>query len=102
MTSTYALVIHGGSLGVLGWWSDVCIYLEECCFFLGLFKYFDQGFSFRFLFLRVDCERNRPSFLATVFYRASVFDGDLSQWDVATVNDMSWSKSIRIVENDLS
>ena len=53
-------------------------------------------------FLRVDCECNRPSFLATVFADASAFDGDLSQWDVAKVTDMSWSKSIRIVENDLT
>jgi surface protein len=46
--------------------------------------------------LRVDCECNWPSFLATVFADASAFNGDLSQWDVAIVTDMSGSKSIRI------
>ena len=64
-------------------------------------QYFWSGF-FRLLFLRVDCDCNRPSFLATVFYDASSFNGDLNQWDVAKVTDMSWSKSIRIVENDLT
>jgi surface protein len=48
--------------------------------------------------LRVDCECNRPSCLATVFYEASAFNGDLNQWDVAKVADMHYSKSIRIVE----
>jgi hypothetical protein len=70
--------------------------------FFGVLKYFDQGSSFRLLFMRVDCECNRPSFLATVFREAFTFDGDLSQWDVANVIDMSESKSIRIVENDLT
>ncbi len=37
-----------------------------------------------------------------MFYLASAFNGDLSQWDVATVTDMAFSKSIRIVENDLT
>ncbi len=67
--------------------------------FFGLFEYFDQGSSFRLLFLRVDCECNRPSFLATVFNGAGAFNGDLSRWDVATVTYMSESKSIRIAEN---
>ena len=44
-------------------------------------------------------------FLATVFGqaygRASAFNGDLNQWDVAQVTDMSASKSIRMLENDL-
>ena len=53
------------------------------------------------LFLRVDCECNRPSFHATVFFRASSFNGDLKQWDVAKVTRMNSSKSIRIVENDV-
>jgi surface protein len=70
--------------------------------FFWLFEYFDQGSSFRLLFLRVNCECNRPSSLATVFYDASAFNGDLSQWDVAKVTIMSRSKSIRIVENDLT
>ncbi len=68
--------------------------------FFGQVEYFDQGSSFCVLFLRV-CESNRPSFLATVFRFASAFNGDLSQWDVATVTSMSRSKSIRIVEEDL-
>ncbi len=70
--------------------------------FFGLFEYFDQGSSFCLLFLRFDCECNRPSFLVVVFQEASTFDGDLSQWDVANVIDMSLSKSICIVENDLT
>ena len=55
-----------------------------------------------FLSVRVDCECNRPSFLATVFFDASAFNGDLNQWDVAKVTTMSSSKSTRIVENDLT
>jgi surface protein len=43
-----------------------------------------------------------PSFLATVFSFCYEFNGDLKQWDVAKVTDMSGSKSIRIVENDLT
>ena len=69
--------------------------------FYGLFEYFDQGSS-AFLFLRADCECNRPSFLATVFKSASAFNGDLNNWDVAKVSYMSYSKSLRIVANDLS
>jgi surface protein len=38
------------------------------------------------------------SFLATVF-EASAFNRDLSHWDVAKVNNMLSSKSIRILEN---
>ncbi len=76
--------------------------MEECSPSFGLFGSFDQGSSFRLLFLRVDCECNLPSFLATVFREASAFNGDLNQWDVATVTDMGGSKSIRIVENDLT
>ena len=41
-------------------------------------------------------------FLATVFYGASTFNGDLNQWDVAKVTDMGGSKSIRMLENDLT
>ena len=52
--------------------------------------------------MRVDCECNRPSFFATVFYQASAFNGDLSQWDVAKVTSMSSSKSISILEKDLT
>jgi surface protein len=34
---------------------------------------------------------------ATVFGGASAFNGDLNQWNVGSVTDMSFSKSIRIV-----
>ena len=78
-------VIQGGSLGGLGWWR--------------IFD-FDQGSSFRLLFLRVDCKCNRPSFLAIVF-ESTAFNGDLSLWDVAKVTNVQYSKSICIVENDL-
>ncbi len=71
------------------------------CAFFGLSQYSDPGF-FRLLFLRVDCECNRPSFLATVFQSANAFNGDLNQWDVAKVTTMADSKSIRMVENDLT
>jgi surface protein len=37
---------------------------------------------------------------ATVFMNAIAFNGDLNQWDVTKVTDMSSSKSIRILEND--
>jgi hypothetical protein len=40
--------------------------------FFGLSQYFDQGSSFRLLFLRVGSECNRPSFLATVFESSKV------------------------------
>jgi surface protein len=70
--------------------------------FFGLSRYFDQGSSSRLLFLRVDCECNRSSCLAIVFGYASAFNGDLNQWDVAKVTAMSYSKSIRIVENNFT
>ncbi len=41
-------------------------------------------------------------FLATVFNYASAFNGDLNQWDVSNVTDMSASKSISILEDDLT
>jgi surface protein len=65
------------------------------CACFGLSQYSGPGF-FRLLFLRVACEYNRPSFLATVFSGASAFNGDLNQWDVAKVTTMAASKSIRI------
>ncbi len=83
------IVIQGGSLGGLGWWSDVRLYS-------------DQGSFFRHLFLRVDCECNRPSFLATVFYQATAFNGDLNKWDVAKVTNMRSSESVLLLENDLT
>jgi surface protein len=48
------------------------------------------------------CECNRSSFLATVFSYASVFTGDLNQWDVAKVTTMAGSKLICRVENDVN
>ena len=42
------------------------------------------------------------NFLATVFYSASTFNGDQKQWDVAEVTNMYGSKSIRMLENDLT
>ena len=71
------------------------------CACFGLSQYSDPGF-FRLLFLRVACECNGPSFLATVFAGALEFNEDLNQWDVAKVTTMQTSKSIRIVENDLT
>jgi hypothetical protein len=52
--------------------------------------------------LHVDCECNRPSFIATVFSGASAFNGDLSQWNVAKVAQCGLSKSTRILKSDLS
>ena len=81
----------------------VCIYVEECCLpSVGCWSILIMVLPSAFVFLRVDCECNLPSFLATVFREASAFNGDLNQWDVATVTDMGGSKSIRIVENDLT
>jgi surface protein len=37
-----------------------------------------------------------------VFTAASAFNGDLNQWDVTSVIDMSGSKSIHTVEDDLT
>ena len=69
--------------------------------FFGQFECFDQGSS-AFLSCAFDCECNRPSVVATVFYMASSFNGDLNQWDVAKVTDMNSSKSKRVVESDLT
>jgi hypothetical protein len=70
--------------------------------FFGLFEYYyDQGSSFHLLFLRVDCDCNRHSFLATVFNRAT-FNGNLNHWDVATVTTLQGSESILKVENILT
>ena len=41
-------------------------------------------------------------FFATVFSYASVFNEDLTQWDVAKVTNMNESKSISILEKDLA
>ncbi len=93
----HTLVIQGGSLGVLV--GGVMYVIWRMFAFFGLSQYFLTGF-FRLLFLHVDCDCNRPFFIATVFWNASAFNGVLNQWNVAKVTDMSYSKSIRIVEND--
>ncbi len=95
-----ALVIQEGLLGV--WVGGVMYVIWRMFAFFVLSQYCDQGSSFHLLFLRVDCECNRPSFLATVFWGAFAFNGDLNQWDVAKVTTMNRSKSIRILENDLT
>ncbi len=96
----YAVAIQGGSLGFFGWWSDVCNLKNDCL--LWVITVFWSGF-FHLLFLRVDCECNRPSFLATVFYEASAFNGELNNWNVANVTKMYRSKSIHTyIENDLA
>jgi hypothetical protein len=70
--------------------------------FLGRLTIFDQGSSFRLLSLRDECECNRSSFLVTVFYSASSFNGNVNQWNVANVNTMGFSESICIVGNGLT
>jgi surface protein len=70
--------------------------------FVGLSQYYDQVSSFCLLLFRVDCQCNRPCFLATVFHSAYAFNGDVSRWDVAKVTNMGISKSIYIVENEFS
>ncbi len=47
--------------------------------------------------MRFDCACNRFSSLATVFGFASIFNGDLNQWNVASVTSLTQSKSRRIV-----
>ena len=44
----------------------------------------------------------RPSFPAAVFQSTSAFNGNVKQWNVANVNDMAFSKSICMAENDLT
>jgi surface protein len=93
-------VMQEGSLGggCLGWWRE-CRSFEECFVFFGLSPYcLIRGF-----FLRPFCSCALTVHVigllvfATVFYEAFAFNGDLNQWDVAKVTDMSNSKSIRIV-----
>jgi hypothetical protein len=49
------------------------------------------------------CEYNRSSFLTLAFKDTRLaFNGNLNQWDVAKVTTMRGSKSICIVENDLT
>ncbi len=85
-------------VGLVEW----CTNLKSGCLLWAVAVVFNQCSFFRLLFLRVDFEYNRPSFLATVFSYNSAFNGDLNQWDVAKVTTMVQSKSIRIVENALT
>ena len=94
----HALVIQGGSLGGLGWWSVVCN-LMNVWPSLGCLSILTRCFP-PFLFLCVDFECNRDSLLATVFSGCYEFNGDLNQWDVAKVSDVNKSKLIHIWQND--
>ncbi len=67
----------------------------------GLFENFDQGYS-AFFSSALTVNVIGLFFLATAFNLASAFNGDVNQWDVAKVTTMYASKSIRIVENDLT
>jgi hypothetical protein len=69
--------------------------------FFGLSQYYDQGSS-AFFSCALTVNVIGPCFLATVFYQASAFNGDLYKWNVAEVTTMYQSKSIRIAENDLT
>ena len=80
--------------GGLSWWRVAC-HLKNVCVLWAVTVFS----SFRLLFICVDFECNRPSFLVTVFRFASAFNGDISKWDVGIVTDMSDSKSICIVVN---
>ncbi len=99
-SSEHALVIQGGSLGRFGLVEWLYLIWRMFCILWAVTVFWSE--FFRLLFLRVDCECNRHSFLATVIYGASAFNGDLNQWDVANVASMLYSKSIRILENDLT
>ncbi len=92
-------LIQWGSVGGFGLRGDVC-HLKTVLPSLGCYSIFIR--FFRLLFLRVNCDCNRPSFLATVFAWASAFNRDLNRWNVAKVTVMSHSKSIRIMENTLT
>jgi hypothetical protein len=95
-------LLHNLRMRVRAFWAYTRFMRFPCAFScFGLFGYFDQVSS-AFLSCAFDCECNRPSVVATVFDEASSFNGDLNYWDVATVTDMSFSKSIRIVESDLT
>jgi hypothetical protein len=85
---------------VLGWWSDVCN-LKNVLLSLGFASIVIRVLP-PLLFLRVDCECNQPFLLATVFYSASAFNRDLNQWNVATLTDMTGSKSLSILEKGLT
>ena len=78
-----------------------CILFEECVPSLGCHSILIPGSS-AFFSCALLVNVMGHLFLATVFYNANAFNGDLNQWDVAKVTTMSYRKSIRIVENDLT
>jgi hypothetical protein len=57
--------------------------------FGGQSQYFDWGSSIRLRFLRVDCERNWPSFLATVFASSNVISSSICgySWHRSTLSN---------------
>ncbi len=85
---------------MLGWWSDVWN-LNNVVPSLGRDSIVIRVLP-PLLFLRVDCECNRPFLLATVFRDASVFNGGLNQWNVAKVTTISGSMSLSILDKDLT
>ncbi len=92
-------MIQGGSIGV--WVGGVMDVLQRMFAFFGLSQYCDQGSS-AFFSCVLTVNVIDLLFLATVFFRASAFNGDLNQWNVATVTNMYRSKSIRILANALT
>ncbi len=94
MNSCYS--VRRVHLGVWVGADDVMSKMAHCDNVCGLFQTLVISYD-----NRADWECNPPSILATVFYGASAFNGDLNQWNVTSVTDMSLSKSIRIVESDL-
>ena len=83
----HCLVIEGGWFGGFGLVNRVVYVVWRMCCFRWAVRVFSSGFSsFRLLFLRVDCECNGPSFLATVFNYASKFS-------TSSICGYSWHRS---------
>jgi hypothetical protein len=83
------------NLGGGGWCKCECVGRQKglCGRFGGvmyviwrMFAFFGLSQFFRFLFLRVNCECNRPSFLPTVFYQAS-------KYKTSSICGYSWHRS---------
>ncbi len=83
------------------WVGGVMDEISRTFAFFGLSQYFDQG-SPVFFSCMLTVNVIGLFFLATVFDSASAFNRNLTQWDVAKVTYMRSSKSIRILENDLT
>jgi surface protein len=106
---TKVVLKHAGDLvySPMAHCNQVCGYIlircpDEISCFLSVVR-FSYEISCQFhAFLALDCECNRSSFCTTVFLEARAFEGDLSLWNVANVTNMEQSKSISIVENDLT